>query len=97
MTPEGRIKAKVKRLLHKYGAHYFMPVQTGYGRKHLDFICCHVGRYFAIETKAPGKKPTGLQVACIREIESAGGAAFVIDGDTTELEQYLASACEPEA
>ncbi len=57
-----------------------MPVQTGYGMPTLDFLCFHCGRGFAIETKAPGKKPTKRQEAIIHEMELAGAQVFVIDG-----------------
>jgi hypothetical protein len=90
MTPEGKVKAAVKRCLKKFGVYYFMPVQTGLGAKTLDFLCCVRGIFFAIETKAPGNKPTPLQLLTIEEIEQAGGKTLVIDStDTSELEVWL--------
>jgi hypothetical protein len=81
MTPEGRIKAAVKRTLKKYPSVYaFWPVQTGYGARTLDCLVCANGWFITIETKAPGKKPTGVQWACIEQIQNAGGVALVIDG-----------------
>ncbi|MEE9580114.1 MAG: hypothetical protein V3V74_02210 [Nitrosomonadaceae bacterium] len=80
MTPEGKVKAKVKRILNRAEAYYFMPVQTGYGMPTLDFLCFHMGSGFAIEAKAPGKKPTKRQEAIIHEIEYSGSQVFVIDG-----------------
>jgi hypothetical protein len=88
-TPEGKVKDKVKALLRKYNAYSFMPVQAGYGASTLDFLCCINGRFLAIETKAPGKKPTLRQEFVIEAIVKAGGVALVVDGDTTELEQSL--------
>lgn len=81
MTPEGKIKEKVKKLLKLYGIYYHMPVMNGMGAPTLDFICCFKGRYFAIETKAPGKKPTPRQFITIRDIEAAGGWVFVVAND----------------
>lgn len=81
MTPEGKIKERVKKLLKAYGIYYHMPVMNGMGAPTLDFICCYRGRYFAIETKAPGKKPTPRQLITIRDIEQAGGWAFVVAND----------------
>lgn len=81
MTPEGKVKAKVKQILKEYGVYYFMPVQTGYGGVALDFLCCHRGRFFAIETKAIGKKLTGLQEYTVKTIEDAGGTVFVIHSE----------------
>jgi len=54
-------------------------VQTGYGRTTLDFLVCIRGRFWAIETKAPGKKPTPRQNAVMRAIEEAGGTTIWLD------------------
>lgn len=78
MTPEGKVKAHVKRLLKKYGTYQHWPVQTGYGAPCLDCHGCYEGRYFAIETKAPGNHPTERQLLTIEEIEAARGKIFVI-------------------
>ena len=89
-TPEGRVKAKVSALLKATpNLYYFMPVQGGYGAVTLDYLGSHQGRFFAIETKAPGKKPTDRQVQTIAKLEEAGATTFVIDGDTTELATWL--------
>lgn len=79
-TPEGKVKDKVKRLLKKYDCYYFMPVQTGYGAATLDILACCNGVFLAIETKAPGKKPTPRQEITIEAIEKAAGTVMVIDG-----------------
>lgn len=89
MTPEGRVKERVKRVLQKFKAYYHMPVQNGLGAPSLDFIGCFYGLYFAVETKAPGGKPTPRQENTIAEIERAGGKVFVIDGDTGALEDWM--------
>lgn len=64
-----------------YGAYYRMPVRNGMGKQELDFHCCYRGRYFEVETKAPGEQLTRLQEITKAEIESAGGVVFVVDGD----------------
>lgn len=81
MTPESKIKDKTKKLLdlHKPLVYYFMPVQTGYGATTLDFLGCFQGRSFAVETKAPGKKPTQRQLGVIDAMTEAGMLVFVID------------------
>jgi hypothetical protein len=92
MTPEGRVKNKVNKVLSKYPNVYkFMPVQTGFGRKTLDYLVCINGRFLAIETKAPGKKPTALQEQCIKELEAAGAVVFIIDDVSAvgPLEEWL--------
>lgn len=91
-TPESKVKEQVKRVLKAHGAYWHMPVQNGMGAPSLDFICCFQGRYFAIETKAPGKKPTPRQEDTISRIRDAGGMVFVIDGDTCLLDNWLKGA-----
>jgi phosphoglycolate phosphatase-like HAD superfamily hydrolase len=93
MTPEGKVKAKVKRYLDRYPDHYReMPVPTGYGKSGLDFTVCFFGHFLAIETKVPGKKPTPRQEQTIKAITAAGGTVFVCDGTNyDELEQLLAA------
>ncbi len=88
-TPESKVKDAVKKVLKEFGAYWHCPVQNGMGAPSLDFVGCHLGRYFAIETKAPGKRPTPRQEMTIEAIRSAGGKVFVIDGDMTELKEWL--------
>jgi hypothetical protein len=89
-TPESKVKRKVSGLLKATpGVWYTMPVPSGFGESTLDYMGCYLGRFFAIETKAPGKQPTLRQKQMIASIERSGGKAFVIDGDTTELEHWL--------
>ena len=92
MTPEGKVKRKVSRLLKETEyVYYHMPVQNGMGRPTLDYVGCHMGRFFAIETKAPGKKPTARQKLTMQEMESAGAEVFLIDSVDAigELDQWL--------
>lgn len=88
-TPEGKVKSVVKYLLRKAGAYQFWPVQSGYGTFTVDCIGCHKGEFFAIETKAPGKKATERQQATLAEIAASGAKCFVIDGNYKELELWL--------
>lgn len=80
MTPEGKVKDRVKKLLKEYGAYWHMPVQNGMGAPSLDFICCLNGLYFAIETKVEGGKMTPRQEKTASEIRSVGGKVFVVAG-----------------
>ena len=77
-TPERKVKDQVKKLLKAHGAYQHWPVQTGYGAACLDCHGCHLGRYFAVETKAPGKKPTTRQSLTQTEIEEACGEVFIV-------------------
>lgn len=83
MTPEGEIKEKVKKLLVEHGAYFFMPVQTGYGKRTLDFLCCMRGQFFAVETKRAKEKLTALQNAIAREMMDAGGLVFAVHDEET--------------
>ena len=99
MTPEARVKEKVKQLLKRRDAWFYMPVQNGMGKVGIpDFIGTYKGLFFAVETKAPGKKPTTEdqrwhkatpnQQMRITEIREAGGIAVIAD-DVHHVEQML--------
>lgn len=92
-TPEGKIKTEVKALLNLYGAYYHMPVLNGMGKPSLDFIGCHKGNFFGIETKAANKQPTERQARTMQEMEAAGGKTFVVNAVTGmgELREWLIS------
>jgi hypothetical protein len=85
MTPEGKVKALVKAALKLHDAWSFMPVQNGMGTPSLDFLCAARFRgmavMFAVETKAPGKKPTPRQELTIAAMQAVGIKVFVIDGE----------------
>ena len=83
ITPEGKVKADIKAYLNTIGAYYFMPVQTGYGKRTLDFLVCWKGKFYGIEAKRPGMDATKFQRLIIAEIERAGGEAFVADNVDT--------------
>ena len=87
-TPEGQIKDKVKAYLKEKRAWYFMPVPSGYGIPTLDFIGCYKGKFFAIETKAPGKEPTRRQFNTMMAMQDAGGWV-VWSNDWDRLKQAM--------
>ena len=79
-TPEGKVKDKVVKILKQYGVYYFFPVTGGFGMSGIpDIICCHNGRFIAIECKAGKNKTTALQDAHLARIKAAGGVAVVIN------------------
>ena len=90
-TPEGLVKARVKRVLKKHGAYWHMPVSNGMGAPALDFHGCHRARYYAIETKAGNKKMTPRQESTAEDIRRAGGLAFLVNETEgwEELEEWL--------
>jgi hypothetical protein len=85
MTPEAKVKKKVRETLKALGAYYAMPVTGGYGVSGApDFLICWRGRFFGVECKANGNKPTPLQERALQAIESAGGASIVIDENNAD-------------
>jgi hypothetical protein len=85
MTPEAKVKAKVKKVLNDIGAYYAMPATGGYGSSGVpDFLICHHGKFVAVECKANGGKPTALQLKHLDDIRKAGGIALLIDETTVE-------------
>lgn len=95
MTPEGKIKAATKKMLEAYGCYQYWPVSNGMGAPALDCIGSHMGRCFAIECKAPGKKPTPRQEATMVQMQKSGLKTFVIDGTEAhwlELASWLEGA-----
>lgn len=83
-TPEGRIKARLKRRLkEEFDAmiYMFWPVQMGLGATTLDCLIGYRGWFFAIETKAPGKKMTPRQEQCRDAMKKAGIIVFTVDSN----------------
>lgn len=84
-TPESRVKDKVKKLLKELNAYYAMPSTGGYGNSGVpDFLVCYQSRFYGIECKANGNKPTALQMDNLVRIRKAGGFGFVIDEDNVD-------------
>jgi len=104
---ESVVKDNLKKLLLAYGIFpaakagtfpegntgwYYMPVGgLGSVAGIPDFIGKYKGFFWAVETKAPKKKPTGFQKLQIEAINTSPGPCFVIDGDFTEFEKWLKS------
>jgi len=91
MTPERRVKVKVKKVLDNINAYNFTPVTGGYGRSGVpDIIACYGGRFIAVECKANGNKPTALQLDNLQDIQYCGGLAFVVDeNNINEFERTM--------
>ena len=91
MTPEAKVKRKIREVLEEHGAYYAMPVTGGYGISGVpDFLICHHGRFIGIEAKAGKGKPTTLQLNAMKKIELAGGRVLVVNEDNIgELKHLL--------
>ena len=91
MTPEGKVKARVKSILTSLGAWYAMPLGTAFGKRGVpDFLVCHRGKFFSIETKAGKGKTTALQEYVMARIREAGGVTLIINEHNVEsLPEYM--------
>lgn len=90
-TPEGRVKDKITKLLKSHNVYYFFPVTGGYGVSGIpDIVCCHNGRFIAIECKAGKNKTTALQDRQLEMIRQSGGIALVINEENIhEVENII--------
>jgi hypothetical protein len=82
MTPEGRVKAAVKKYLSAKGVWHFSPVSNGMGVHGIpDVICCWNGQFLGVECKAPGKRGnvSELQKMQIEAIRAANGIVLIVD------------------
>ena len=85
MTPEGKVKKRVKAILDEQQVYHFSPMQNGMGRAGIpDIVACHGGKFIGIECKAGDNKPTALQERELNRILNAGGEAFVINEENIE-------------
>ncbi len=92
MTPEGKVKASINKMLKRYPQVYkYMPVPAGFGPSSLDYLLCVNGCFIGVEAKRPGKLPTPRQQECIRKILEAKGSIFIVYDQATldELERYI--------
>ena len=84
LTPEGKVKAKVVKLLKAMNIWYFFPANNGFGKSGIpDIIAIVNGEFVGIEVKSATGKPTELQKICGRQIEEAGGTWLVVSDDVT--------------
>jgi hypothetical protein len=82
MTPEGKVKDAIKKVLKVYGVWYFMPQPGPYQKSGIpDFlgILPWSGQFLGIEAKGPGGKPTENQKRICAEINANGGVAIITD------------------
>ena len=94
MTPEGKTKARINKVLEAHGVYFEMYVPVGYGRTFLDYTCARpiemedgsrLWESFWIEAKAHRKDPSDRQAILIDEHRKAGRVVFVIDDQDDRL------------
>ena len=90
MTPEKKVKEKVKKILKELSCYYCMPSTGGYGSSGVpDIIACYQGKFIGIECKANGNKPTDLQQKNLQDIINAEGQSLVIDEKNVDMLKLL--------
>lgn len=96
MTPEGKVKEKVKGLLKANGIWYTMPIGQTYCRQGSpDFLCCVRGMFVGIETKAGYGKPTAMQKEQMNCINESGGFTFCVNEKNFDiLKEWIETACK---
>ena len=89
MTPEKKVKTKVKKILDKLDCYHCTPATGGYGASGVpDIIACYKGKFIGIECKANGNKPTALQQKHLRDISISGGISLVIDETNIDMLEF---------
>lgn len=90
-TPEGKVKARVRRILELNKVYHFLPATGGYGRSGIpDIIGCYRGYFFAIECKSKNNAATALQERELQHIRDAGGQTFIInETNIKDIENWI--------
>lgn len=95
MTPEKKVKEKVKKILKELNCYYCMPSTGGYGSSGVpDIIACYQGKFIGIECKANGNKPTALQQKNLQDIIKSNGQSLVIDEKNIDMLKLLITTSE---
>ncbi|HTE41979.1 MAG TPA: hypothetical protein VK629_14230 [Steroidobacteraceae bacterium] len=93
MTPEGKVKAKLKKSLSTWPELYqYWPVPGGFGATTVDVLICWRGSWVAIECKRAGvREPTPQQAAVMKQMRAAGAKTWLVTanakGDLVWIEQ----------
>lgn len=79
--PESRLQRKIRDALVKNFGGLWDKIHGGpYQSAGIgDIVGCCRGRYFNIEVKMPGNKPTELQAKRIRDVNANGGCGAWVD------------------
>jgi hypothetical protein len=88
MTPEAKVKKKIRELAASLGGQVFYCPQVMSGVTKLgtpDVLMCAHGLFVAVEVKASVKaKPSRAQLARMKEIRAAGGYALTVAEENFE-------------
>ena len=93
MTPEAKVKKRIKETLDSMGAYFLQPIGTGFGSNGApDIVVCYEGFFIGIEAKAGKGKTTALQEFNLTRIRAMGGLALVINEmNVSQLRELIES------
>jgi len=92
MTPEGKVKAEIKKILKEKGIFYFMPNMSGLGSTGMpDFLLCINGSWVTIEAKRDSKaKITPKQQVRMKQLRQAGALTLLVHADNMgDFQSYI--------
>jgi len=83
VTPEGKVKDQIKKILNNRKILFFMPNMSGMGATGLpDFIICIDGQMIAVEAKRDGTaKLTTKQDSTMKKLRRAGVITLLVHAD----------------
>ncbi len=85
MTPEAKVKKRIKDILKDLQCYSFSPIGGAYSQNGVpDIVGCLHGIFFGIEAKAGKGKTTALQDRELRRIREAGGIALVVNEENLD-------------
>ena len=93
MTPEAKVKKRIKETLDSMGAYFLQPIGTGFGSNGApDIVACYKGFFIGVEAKAGKGKTTALQQFNLTRIRAMGGLALVINEENvSQLRELIES------
>jgi len=93
MTPEAKVKKRIKETLDSMGAYFLQPIGTGFGSNGApDIVACYKGLFIGVEAKAGKGKTTALQEFNLTRIKAMGGLALVInETNVSQLRELIES------
>lgn len=85
MTPEAKVKKRIKDILQELQCYNFSPIGGAYSSRGVpDIVGCLNGVFFGIEAKAGKGETTALQDRELQRIRDAGGIALVVNEENIE-------------
>jgi hypothetical protein len=79
--PESMLQRRIKKELKSAIGGWWIKIHGGPFQEAgiPDLLGCVDGKFFALEVKRPGEKPTQLQIEAMKDIKLAGGTVAVVE------------------